>query len=82
MIQIIFERGEDPYLFRDALHLPDDHTFTDAEIEKMKDDRYQTCYDAVINPSPPVEETAPVVPAINPDDYVEVNGVRYYKPAE
>lgn len=82
MIQIIFERGEDPYHFRDALYLPEDHTFTDAEIEKMKDDRYAAWYDHVMNPPPPVEEPAPVVPAINPDDYVEVNGIRYYKAAE
>lgn len=40
MIQIIFERGEEPMVFRDALHLPVDHTFTDAEIEAMKDERY------------------------------------------
>jgi hypothetical protein len=25
--------------FRDALHLPDDHTFTDGEIEAMKQQR-------------------------------------------
>lgn len=80
MIQIIFERGEDPYHFRDALYLPDDHVFTDAEIEQMKDDRYAKWYDIVMNP--PVVEVPPesVLPTINPDDYVEVNGVRYYKP--
>tara|TARA_R110000868_G_scaffold86212_1_gene241873 strand:+ start:356 stop:529 length:174 start_codon:yes stop_codon:yes gene_type:complete len=50
MIQIIFERGEDPYTFRDALHLPEDHTFTDAEIAKMKDDRYNAWYQLVTNP--------------------------------
>ena len=40
MIQIIFERGEEPMIYRDALYLPIDHTFTDAEIEAMKDERY------------------------------------------
>jgi hypothetical protein len=50
MIQIIFERGEDPYTFRDALYLPEDHTFTDAEIEKIKDDRYNAWYQLVTNP--------------------------------
>lgn len=50
MIQIIFERGEDPYNFRDALYLPDDHTFTDAEIEQMKDTRYNAWYQLVTNP--------------------------------
>jgi hypothetical protein len=50
MIQIIFERGDDPYNFRDALYLPENHTFTDAEIEKMKDDRYNAWYQLVTNP--------------------------------
>lgn len=81
MIQIIFERGSDPYSFRDALYLPDDHAFTDAEIEQMKDARYTAWYEMVTNPPAPPEEVAPVAPVINPDDYVEVNGVRYYKPA-
>lgn len=40
MIKIDFERGEEPMIFRDALHLPVDHTLTDAEIEAMKDQRY------------------------------------------
>jgi hypothetical protein len=53
MIQIIFERGEDPYLFRDALYLPEDHSFTDAEIEEMKDARYRAWYDLVMNPPVP-----------------------------
>lgn len=57
MIQIIFERGADPYLFRDALWLPEDHTFTDAEIEQMKDDRYNAWYALVTNP-PPAEPEA------------------------
>ena len=82
MIQIIFERGEQPYHYRDALYLPEDHTFTDAEIEKMKDDRYAAWYDIVTNPPPPVEEPVATLPVIDPENYVEVNGVRYYKPAE
>ena len=60
MIQIIFERGEDPYLYRDAIYLPEDHTFTDADIEKMKDDRYAAWYDHVMNPPPPVEAQEPI----------------------
>jgi hypothetical protein len=38
-IKIDFERGEAP-VYRDALYLPADHTLTDAEIEAMKDERY------------------------------------------
>jgi hypothetical protein len=82
MIKIDFERGTDPWIYKDALHLPDDHTLTDAEIEAMKDDRYTKWYDMVTNPPQPTEEIALIIPVINPDDYVEVNGVRYYKPAE
>lgn len=82
MIQIVFERGEDPYHFRDAIYLPEDHAFTDAEIEQMKNDRYNAWYESVTNPPPPVDPEPTTPPLINPDDYVEVNGVRYYKPAE
>ena len=41
--------------FSDALHLPDDHLFTDAEIEAMKQQRFDN-WIAVIT-APPVEET-------------------------
>jgi hypothetical protein len=41
--------------FSDALHLPDDHSFTDAEIEAMKQQRFDN-WIAVIT-APPVEET-------------------------
>lgn len=41
-IQIIFEIEHSPGLvYCDALYLPVDHTFTDAEIEAMKQERYQ-----------------------------------------
>jgi len=54
MIKIDFE-FESPYgVFRDALHLADDHTFTDDEIAAMKQQRYDNWW-AIVNP-PPVEE--------------------------
>ena len=40
--------------FSDALHLPDDHSFTDAEIEAMKQQRFDN-WIAVIT-APPTEE--------------------------
>ena len=40
--------------FADALHLPDDHTLTDAEIEAMKQQRLDN-WIAVIT-APPSEE--------------------------
>lgn len=56
MIKIDFEING----FRDALHLADDHGLTDAEIEAMKQARYDK-WDAFIkNPPAPVAEE-PVV---------------------
>jgi hypothetical protein len=50
MISIPFEiKG-----FRDALHLPNDHTFTETEIEAMKQTRYDNWY-AHINGLAPVD---------------------------
>ena len=41
--------------FSDALHLEDDHAFIDAEIEAMKQQRFDN-WIAIIT-APPVEET-------------------------
>lgn len=71
MIKIDFERGQDPWLYRDALHLtPEQHAaMTPEEIEAMKDARYQAWYAMVTNPPPP--EPAP--------EYIEIDGVKYVK---
>lgn len=45
-------------LFRDALHLPDDHTFTDEEIQAMKQARVDLWVDSFS--APPVEEVVVV----------------------
>jgi hypothetical protein len=45
--------------FSDALHLADDHGLTDAEIEAMKQARYDKWRDFIDNPPPVVDE--PVV---------------------
>jgi len=42
--------------FSDALHLADDHGLTDAEIEAMKQARYDKWKDFVDNPPPVVDE--------------------------
>jgi hypothetical protein len=39
MATIIFEIETEHGLYCDALNLPDDHNFTDIEIEAMKQDR-------------------------------------------
>lgn len=40
LIKVDFERGEAPMIYRDAIYLPPDHSYTDAEIEAMKQERY------------------------------------------
>ena len=45
------------YSFSDALHLPINHTYTDEEIEAMKQARFDRWLDMILNPpEPPVEE--------------------------
>jgi hypothetical protein len=60
MIKIDFEFDSTYGVFRDALHLPEDHTFTDAEIQAMKQQRFDNWWAAVnalsseeAPPSPP-----------------------------
>jgi hypothetical protein len=63
MIKIDFEFDSPHGVFRDALHLPEDHTFTDAKIQAMKQERYDNWWAAVnAPPSETVEET-PAPPA-------------------
>lgn len=56
-MKIDFEFQTPHGLFRDALHLPDDHTFTEAEIETMKAERRDN-WIAVVT-APPAEEVPP-----------------------
>lgn len=49
---IPFEVTQNGYTLRDALHLPDDHTLTDAEIEQMKQTRFDNWY-AILTDVPP-----------------------------
>jgi hypothetical protein len=39
--------------YKDALILPDDHAMTDAEIEAMKQQRYENWYAIISDPNPP-----------------------------
>jgi hypothetical protein len=59
-MKIDFEFDTPHGMFRDALHLPDDHTFTDDEIQAMKQQRVDN-WIAIVT-APPVEE-APETPA-------------------
>jgi len=75
-MKIDFERHHATWgKFADALHLPDNHTFTLAQIEAMKDERFNNWVNAVENPAP-----APVEPEPEPvKEYIEINGVKYVK---
>ena len=53
-MKIDFEFDTPHGVFRDALHLPNDHTFTDEEIQAMKQQRVDN-WIAVVT-APPVEE--------------------------
>ena len=55
MVKIDFSFYSQYGTFADALHLEDNHAFTDAEIEAMKQARFDNWL-AVIT-APPVEET-------------------------
>jgi hypothetical protein len=54
-MKIDFEFSSEYGLFRDALHLPDDHTFTDEEIQAMKQQRFDS-WIAVITAPPQIVE--------------------------
>ncbi len=56
-MKIDFEFTTPHGVFRDALHLPDDHTFTDDEIQAMKQQRVDN-WIAVVT-APPAEEITP-----------------------
>lgn len=88
MIKIDFVFETPHGKFADALHLPDDHTFTDAEIEAMKVQRRDN-WIAVVT-APPVEDNS--TKEIGGEMYqklegvppsgaklVEVDGVWYFK---
>ena len=56
MIKIDFEFETQYGVFRDALHLPDDHTFTDEQITAMKQERLDNWLFVVENPPEAVSE--------------------------
>lgn len=66
-MKIDFEFETQFGLFRDALHLADDHGFTDEEIEMFKRERRDAWLEVVS--APPVEEPE--------QHYIEIDGVRY-----
>lgn len=57
-MKIDFEFETPHGLFRDALHLPDDHSLTDEEIQTMKNQRVDNWIAIVTAPSS--EPTSPI----------------------
>ena len=73
-MKIDFERHHATWgKFADALHLPDNHNFTLAQIEAMKDERFNNWVKTVETPAPEPVEPEPV------KEYIEINGVKYVK---
>ena len=56
MITIAFELSRDGYLFKDAIVLPVGHGFTDAQIEEMKQKRFDDWYAFVTTPQEEIIE--------------------------
>jgi hypothetical protein len=73
MIKIDFEFDTKHGKFKDALSLPDNHTFTEAEIQAMKEQRRDNWINIVDNP-PPAPKPEPVV---EPAGTVEIKGETY-----
>lgn len=66
-MQIIFEFTTQYGVFRDALHLDDDHTLSESEINALKQERLGNWLYAIEHP-----------PAMEPE-IVEINDVIYEK---
>jgi hypothetical protein len=42
MIKIEFEKSDGLYKFRDAIVLPENHQYTEQQLEDMKEERFQS----------------------------------------
>jgi hypothetical protein len=89
MIKIDFSFDTPHGKFADALHLPDDHGFSEAEIEAMKEQRRDNWIAVVTAPPAPEPETTKEIAGemyqklegVPPAGakLVEIDGVWYYK---
>lgn len=55
-MKIDFEITKNGYTYRDALHLPDDHELSEAEITAMQQARFDAWYEVLTNPPEPAPE--------------------------
>jgi len=72
MIKIDFEMTSEDgvWIYRDALHLPDDNAYTEAEIESMKQARFERWL-AVVTAPPAIDETVIDEIPVEPDPVIE-----------
>ena len=78
-MKIDFEFTTAHGIFRDALHLPDDHTLTDNEIQIMKQQRVDNWIAVVTAPS--VEPDTVVIDGITYEK-IQIDGQTVLKPVE
>lgn len=77
MIKIDFEfETENNGVFRDAIHLQEDHGLTDEQIEELKLQRLNKWLELVNAPPPEIE--APVIEPNSPANEVNILGEIYY----
>lgn len=53
----IFEFDTEFGVFRDALHLADDHTYSEIELNAMKQERLDNWLAVITAPPPPLEDS-------------------------
>ncbi len=58
-MKIDFEIDTKYGVYRDALHLPDNHGLSEAEIEAMKQQRVNNWISIIETPAPVIEEPMP-----------------------
>lgn len=52
MVKIDFQKTDGVYTLQDALHLEDDHAFSEADIEAMKQQRFDNWMAVITTPTP------------------------------
>lgn len=77
MIKIDFEILMKHGVFKDAIYLPEEHTYTEQQIEDMKQARYQAWLDHVDTMSS-ADAPAPLVSGVEDiDDVITVGDATY-----